>query len=248
MRSLDVPYETAYRAQTQFFHEHRDWYARMVRTLGRPVLLELFDERYAYFITKFEFNVVDTQGKAAAISTVQIDVENSELYGIEYTAADGSRRNPIILHTSVSGATERCLYAILERQARRMERGEKGEFPLWLAPTQVRFVPVSEPYVEACLEMAAELDGVVRADVDDRDEKVGKKIRGAETEWVPMTIVYGEKEAASGGLLPVRFRSGETRDMTVQELRLFLEEELEGYPFEPVPLPVRVSMRPGFRS
>ena len=248
MRSLDVPYETAYRAQTQFFHEHRDWYVRMVRTLGRPVLLELFDERYAYFITKFEFNVVDTQGKAAAISTVQIDVENSELYGIEYTASDGSRRNPIILHTSVSGATERCLYAILERQARRMERGEKGEFPLWLAPTQVRFVPVSEPYVEACLEMAAELDGVVRADVDDRDEKVGKKIRGAETEWVPMTIVYGEKEAASGGLLPVRFRSGETRDMTVKELRLFLEEELEGYPFEPVPLPVRVSMRPGFRS
>jgi len=248
MRSLDVPYETAFRAQTQFFHDHRDWYARMVRTLGRPVLLELFDERYAYFITKFEFNVVDTQGKAAAISTVQIDVENGELYGIEYTTSEGSRKNPIILHTSVSGATERCLYAILEWQARRMERGEKGEFPLWLAPTQVRFVPVSEPYVEACLEMAAELDGVARADVDDRDEKVGKKVRGAETEWVPITIVYGEKEAASGGLLPVRFRSGETREMTVQELRLFLEGELEGYPTEPTPLPVRVSMRPGFRS
>ncbi len=248
MRSLGVPYETAYRAQTQFFHEHRDWYARMVHALGRPVLLELFDERYAYFITKFEFNVVDTQGKAGAISTVQIDVENGELYGIEYTTSDGSRQNPIILHTSVSGATERCLYAILEWQARRMERGEKGEFPLWLAPTQVRFVPVSEPYVEACLEMAAELDGVARADVDDRDEKVGKKIRGSETEWVPITIVYGEKEASSGGLLPVRFRSGETREMTIQELRLFLEGELEGYPFEPTPLPVRLSMRPGFRS
>jgi threonyl-tRNA synthetase len=248
MRSLDVPYETAFRSETEFFHEHREWYERMVHTLGHPVLLELFDERYAYFIAKFEFNVVDTQWKAAAISTVQIDVENGELYGIEYTTADGSRHNPIILHTSVSGATERCLYAILEYQARRMARGEKGEYPFWLAPTQVRFVSVSEQYVEPCLEMAAELDGVARADVDDRDEKVGKKIRGSETEWVPITIVYGEKEASSEGLLPVRFRSGETRTMTIQELRLFLEDELENYPHEPTPLPVRLSMRPGFRS
>ncbi len=67
-------------------------------------------------------------------------------------------------------------------------------------------------------------------------------------EWVPITIVYGEKEASSGGLLPVRSRSGETRTMTIQELRLFLEEEMTGYPFEPTPLPVRLSARPGFRS
>lgn len=248
MRSLEVPYEAAYRAQTEFFHEHREWYERMVRTLGRPVLLELFDQRYAYFITKFEFNVVDTQGKAGAISTVQIDVENGQLYGIEYTKPDGTTGNPIILHTSVSGATERCLYAILEYQARRMARGEKGEYPLWLAPTQVRFVPVGKDHVEPCLEMAAVLDGVARADVDDRDEKVGKKVRTAETEWVPITIVYGDKEREAGGLLPVRFRSGEAREMTVEELRLHLQGELEGYPFEPTPLPVRLSMRPGFRG
>jgi threonyl-tRNA synthetase len=248
MRALDVPYEAAYRSQTEFFHEHRDWYERMVRTLGRPVLLELFEERYAYFITKFEFNVVDTQGKAGAISTVQIDVENSELYGIEYTKADGTKANPIILHTSISGAIERCLYAILEHQALRMERGEKGEYPLWLAPTQVRFVPVGEAHIEPCMELAAVLDDVARADVDDRGEKVGKKIRTAETEWVPITIVYGDKEAGTGGLLPVRLRSGEERTMTIEELKLFLEEELEGYPFEPVPLPVRLSDRPSFRS
>jgi threonyl-tRNA synthetase len=248
MSALAVPYEAAYRAESGFFHEHRDWYERMVRTLGRPVLLELFDERYAYFITKFEFNVVDTQGKAAAISTVQIDVENGELYGIQYTKSDGSREHPIILHTSISGAIERCMYAILEYQAIRMAQGEKGEFPMWLAPTQVRFVPVGHDHVEPCLEMAAVLDGVARADVDDRDEKVGKKIRGAEIEWVPLTIVYGDKEAEAGGLLPVRFRSGESRSMTIEELRMFLKEELEGYPYEPTPLPMKISARPGFRS
>jgi threonyl-tRNA synthetase len=128
-----------------------------------------------------------------------------------------------------------------------MAKGEKGEFPLWLAPTQVRFVPVGEAHVEPCLEMAAVLGEVARVDVDDRDEKVGKKIRGAETEWVPITIVYGDKEAEAG-ILPVRLRSGESRDMTIEELRLFLKEELEGYPFEPIPLPVKVSDRPGFRS
>ena len=248
MRSLLVPYEAAYRAETAFFHEHREWYERMVRILGRPVLLELFDERYAYFVTKFEFNVVDTQGKAGAISTVQIDVENSELYGIEYTQADGTSAHPIILHTSVSGATERCLYAILGYQARRMAKGEKGEYPLWLAPTQVRFVPVGHAHIQPCMDMVAVLDGVARADVDDREEKVGKKIRGAETEWIPLTIVYGDKEVEAGGLLPVRFRSGETREMTIEELRLFLEGELEGYPYEPTPLPVRISSRPAFRG
>lgn len=248
MRSLAVPYEAAFRAQEQFFAENREWYDRMVHTLGRPVLFELFDERYAYFITKFEFNFVDTQGKAGAISTVQIDVENAETYDLTYTAADGSKQRPVILHTSISGAAERCVYSILEHQAARMAKGEKAEFPLWLAPTHVRFIPVGDEHVGACLELAAHLDGVARADVDDRNEKVGKKIRGAETEWVPFTVVYGEKEAAAGGLLPVRLRSGETKSMTVEELRLFLEGELEGYPYEPTALPTRMSMRPVFKG
>jgi threonyl-tRNA synthetase len=248
MRALYVPYETAFRSQTQFFHENREWYERMVRALGRPVLLELFDERYAYFITKFEFNYVDMQGKAGAISTVQIDVENGETYDLHYTAADGTRPHPILLHTSVSGAAERCVYAILEHQAARMAKGEKGEYPLWLAPTQVRFIPVGDDHVAKCLELAAHLDGVARSDVDDRNEKVGKKIRAAETEWVPYTVVYGEKEAAAGGLLPVRTRAGETREMTIEELRLHMEEQLEGYPFEPEPMPTRMSMRPVFKG
>ncbi len=248
MEAIQVPYEAAFRSQTEFFEEHRDWFVSMVRRLGRPVLFELFDERYAYFIAKFEFNYVDTQGKAGAISTVQIDVENGKIYDLNYTAADGTKHHPIILHTSISGASGRCLYAILEHQAKRMAKGEKGEYPLWLAPTQVRFVPVGEEHVETCLDLAGALEGVARADVDDRDEKVGKKIRSAETEWVPLTVVYGSKVAESGGALPVRFRSGETKEMTIDELRDYLDKELTGYPFEPVPLPVRLSERPVFKG
>jgi threonyl-tRNA synthetase len=248
MRALDVPYEAAFRAQTDFFKENREWYERMVKAMGRPALLELFDERYAYFVAKFEFNFVDSQGKAGALSTVQIDVENAETYDLSYTAADGSKRRPIILHASISGAAERCLYAILEHQAARMAKGEKAEFPRWLAPTQVRFIPVGDSFVGPCMELASALGGVARADVDDRDDKVGNKIRRAETEWVPIIVVYGEKEAAAAGLLPVRLRTGEVKPMTIEELRLFLEDELEGYPFEPTPLPTRLSMRPIFKG
>jgi threonyl-tRNA synthetase len=248
MRALDVPYEAAFRAQTDFFKENREWYERMVKALGRPALLELFDERYAYFVAKFEFNFVDSQGKAGALSTVQIDVENADTYDLSYTAADGSKMRPIILHASISGAAERCLYAILEHQAARMAKGEKAEFPMWLAPTQVRFIPVGDSFVGPCMELASALSGVARADVDDRDDKVGKKIRRAETEWVPIIVVYGEKEAAAAGLLPVRLRTGEVKPMTIEELRLFLEDELEGYPFEPTPLPTRLSMRPIFKG
>ena len=109
-------------------------------------------------------------------------------------------------------------------------------------------MPVGLAHIEPCLELAAVLDGVARADVDDREEKVGKKIRKAETDWSPITIVYGDREAEADGLLPVRFRSGEIREMSIEELRLYLKEQNEGYPFEPTPLPVRLSRRPVFRS
>ena len=117
MDSLGVPYEAAMRAQQEFFDENRDFYTGLAKLLGRPMLLELFDRRYAYFITKFEFNVVDTQGKAAAMSTVQIDVENGKRFNIEYVDHDGSRRHPYVLHTSLSGSIDRNLYALLEHAA-----------------------------------------------------------------------------------------------------------------------------------
>ena len=246
MNSLGVPYEAAMRAQQEFFDENRDFYTGLAKVLGRPMLLELFDRRYAYFITKFEFNVIDTQGKAAAMSTVQIDVENGKRFNIEYVDHDGSRRHPYVLHTSLSGSIDRNLYALLEHAAAEMARGAKPQLPFWLAPTQLRLLPVSTAHADHCLELAQTLAAAgFRVDVDDRDAGVGRKVRDGEKEWVPLMAVYGEKEAASGKLA-LRDRTGGQSELSPEALQALLEERQGEEPRRPLPLPVRLSLRPRF--
>ena len=248
MEDIGSPYEAGVRFVRSFFDENREFAVNLAKLLGRPILIEMWDERFFYFVMKFEFNVVDTQGKAAALSTVQVDVENAERFGIQYVGADGQRKTPYILHASLSGSIDRNMYALLETEARRIAAGGKAQLPFWLSPTQVRFLPVSDQYVGACLEFASRLAAVgVRADVDDRDQGVGRKIRDAEKEWVPLTVVYGEKEAASG-LLPVRSRGGESRDLKLTELEDHARHLQGGRPTSPLPLPVRLTMRPIFHG
>lgn len=108
--------QIAFRIQEDFFIENKEWILQMIRLSGKQrVLIELFKERYAYFILKFEFNFVDSQGKAAALATVQIDVENAERFGVKYFSPEGDQRHPLILHCSISGSVERCIYALLEK-------------------------------------------------------------------------------------------------------------------------------------
>lgn len=244
VNTFSVPFEMAFRAEESFFKENRDFFRKIAAQFDRPILMELFDKRYAYWVTKFEFNYVDGQQKAAALSTVQIDVGNAETYDIKYVDKDGTAHRPLILHTSISGAVERVIYAVLEEQHKRASRGEKPGFPFFLAPVQVRVIPVSADHVAAAEELARTVPG--RADVDDRDEKVGRKIRDAEKAWVPLVIVVGEREAASGSY-PVRSRDGPERSMSAAELAREVEQRLAGYPYEPLNGPVRLSLRPAFR-
>ncbi|MHA2251328.1 MAG: threonine--tRNA ligase, partial [Candidatus Kariarchaeaceae archaeon] len=94
MEDFQLEYEAVFRFQTDFFEENKEWVNEMVSLIDRPVMLELFDKRYAYFVCKFEFNVIDTQGKAAALSTVQIDVENAERFDIKFIDENGAARHP----------------------------------------------------------------------------------------------------------------------------------------------------------
>ena len=210
-----------------------------------------------------EFNVVDTQGKAAALPTVQIAVENAEVYDIKYVTEAGDKARPLIMHASISGSTDRNLYALLEHAADCMARGAKPSLPYWLAPTQLRLLPVSDAYIEPCLELATRLTAATgcRADVDDRDAKIGKKIREAEKEWTPLIVVYGDKEAESHQL-PVRYRDPtvlgaaaaapaagqQVEALTAEALEAKLAELQGDYPTELLPLPVRLSLRPKWRG
>jgi len=241
---MGVSTEVAFRIQEDFLNENKDWYVGMVKKVGKPIFIEVFKERYAYFITKFEFNFIDSMDKASTLTTVQIDVENADTYDINYVAADGSKKRPFILHASISGSLERVIYALLEAEAMKMAQGKKAMLPVWLSPTQIRVIPVGDKHKARAVEVLGLLNQrEVRADFDDRDEPLGKKIRDAQKEWVPYVIVIGDNEIASGKLSVNVRATDEKKEMSVAELVSVVEGENDGKPFEKSSLQQEISKR-----
>ncbi len=240
-------YEVAIRFTRDFYEENKEFIKSLVEIVNRPVLIQMWDERFFYFVLKFEFNFVDAMNKAAALSTVQIDVENAKRYGITYYDEEGEKKYPYILHYSPSGAVERVIYAMLEKAYMDSRRGKKPMLPLWLSPTQVRIIPVSDSFLGCSIDFMNELkrEGI-RADVDDRDMSVSKKIREAEMEWIPYIVVIGEKEMKSGKVT-VRIRGDGVREMERASLKREILQKMEGKPRRKLPLPELLSMRPKFR-
>ncbi|HJN58408.1 MAG TPA: His/Gly/Thr/Pro-type tRNA ligase C-terminal domain-containing protein, partial [Nitrososphaerales archaeon] len=197
----------------------------------------------------WEFNFVDNLGKASALSTDQIDVENAERYGITYIGKDDKRHNPIILHNSPSGAIERLIYALLEKAYKIQMLGKPPNLPLWLSPTQVRLIPLNSNYQTYSENLANKLkESHIRTDIDDRDETISKRIRFAEREWISYIAVIGEKETTSDNLQIRDRESGKIRNMTLQELSKEVKSKTEGKPFQYLPLPLNLSRRPQFPS
>jgi threonyl-tRNA synthetase len=247
---LDVAdYEVAIRFTRDFYNQNREFIEGLVDIVDKPVLIEMWDERFFYFVLKFEFNFVDTLDKASALSTVQIDVENSERYDMSYVDEAGERQRPILLHCSPSGAIERVMYALLEKAARLSEEGKLPMLETWLSPTQVRIIPVAERHQARAQQIASELD--LRTDIDDRDETVGKKIRDAGREWIPYVAVIGDEELASGELtVTVRAESTPKSPAKVKmspaDLKARVSAETAGKPWRRLPLSMLLSERPKF--
>ncbi len=247
-------YEVALRFTREFYDDeaNKEFIEELVRIAGKPVLIERWDQRFFYFVLKFEFNFVDALEKASALSTVQIDVENAERYGIKYVDANGEEKYPIILHCSPSGAIERCMYALLERAYLDMEDGFLPRLPLWLSPTQLRIIPVAERHLEYIEELLPVLTGI-RVDVDDREETVSKKIRDAGREWIPYVAVVGDKEVEKRTLsVTIREESGnlslekKALPMDVPELKERIEEAIKSKPFRELPFSYKLSERARF--
>ncbi len=240
-------YEVAIRFTRDFYEENRDFIVSLVKLVNRPVLIQMWDERFFYFVLKFEFNFVDAMNKAAALSTVQIDVENAERYGITYYDENGEKRYPLILHCSPSGAVERVIYAMLEKAYMDSQKGKKPMFPVWLSPTQIRIIPVKDEFTDYGKKILEFLTSRgIRVDLDDRDMTVSRKIRDAEKEWIPYIVVVGEKEVREK-TVTVRRRCGGIETLKVEELIEEIEKLIGKMPKKPLPLPTLLSMRPKFR-
>lgn len=234
--------ELAIRFTKDFYKKNKDIVEWIVKEFGKPVLIEIWDERPFYFILKYELNFVDSVDKAAALSTDQIDIDNAERYGIRFRDKDNRSKYPLILHCSPSGAVERVIYALLEKA----EMNKTHSLPYWLSPTQLRILPISDKFNKEAEKLGNELSEKIRVDIDDRAETSNKKIVDSEKEWVPFTILLGEKEVKEEKFnLRERGRKGFEK-VSKEELISKLKNLQSDMPWRALPLPMLMSKRPVF--
>jgi threonyl-tRNA synthetase len=141
------------------------------------------------------------------MGTIQLDSQMPARFGLTYMGPDNVEHTPYVIHRALLGSLERFIGILIEHYG--------GAFPLWLAPVQIRIIPVGEGHREAARQLAERLSEF-RVEVDDSDETVGKRIRNAEVEKIPYTIVYGDRESEDA--LAVRERGGEQSTRTLDEL------------------------------
>ncbi|XGI83359.1 threonine--tRNA ligase [Halorutilales archaeon Cl-col2-1] len=236
---LGLDYVGVLRATREYYDEHRDWVEGLVDEIGEPVLVEIIPERKHYWSVKIDLAAIDSLGRPMENPTVQIDVESADRFDIEYYD-ENEEKEPILLHYSPTGSVERAFGAILENA----DGLETPRMPVWLSPTQVRFIPVGEEHTEYCESLADELDGV-RVDIDDRDESVGKRIRTAEQDWVPYVAVVGDREI-EGEEIEFRVRGDDETEMSVEELRDEIDEKIGEMPRKSLYTPRLLSNNPRF--
>lgn len=172
----------------------------------------------AFYGPKIDFHLEDCIGRTWQCGTIQLDFQMPEKFDLKYIGDDGKEHRPVMLHRTVLGSLERFFGILIENFA--------GAFPYWIAPLQARVLPVSDEFVEYGRSVAQTLRSWgVRVEVDERDEKLGKKIRDAQTQKVPYMIVIGEKERESGTVAPRERAKGDLGSMSLDQLRKILEEE-----------------------
>lgn len=227
-----------------FYEENKAWMLDLIKELGVPSLIKIMKERSHYYTMKNEYQSIEADGANSQISTVQMDFVNGERFNITYTGEDGKEYPCLILHCSTFGSIERAVCSMLENAAIDERQGKKPMIPVWLSPTQVRLIPISENHLTFCMQVLDNLR--MRTDIDDRNETLSSRIRDAEREWIPYICVIGDKEIESESL-SVRVRGEGQKTMRTQELATEIDEKIRGMPFRPLALPVLLSKRPKFR-
>lgn len=173
----------------------------------------------AFYGPKLDFMVKDAIGRRWQLGTIQVDYNLPERFKLEYTAEDNSKKTPVMIHRAPFGSLERFTAVLIEHTA--------GHFPLWLTPDQVAILPISEKFNDYAQEVRQYLDKQgVRALVDDRNEKIGRKIRDNELKRVPYMVIVGEKESAEGLVSMRKQGGGEQATMSMEEFAQRINAEV----------------------
>lgn len=198
-----------YEGTAEQWEEAQSAMAKILDHLG--VEYEIGIDEAAFYGPKLDIQYKNVYGKEDTLVTIQIDMLLAERFGMEYIDADGTKKRPYIIHRTSLGCYERTLAYLIEKYA--------GAMPLWLAPEQVRIVPVADRHLDYCHELMNKLETAgIRCSIDDRAEKVGKKVRDARLEKLPMWITVGDKELENSTVSVTSRREGDLGSMTQQEL------------------------------
>lgn len=180
----------------------------------------------AFYGPKLDFMVKDALGRRWQLGTIQVDYNLPERFELEYVDADNHRKRPVMIHRAPFGSLERFIALLIEHCA--------GKFPLWLTPTQVKILPISDKFADYCQKVTELLKKAeIRAEIDERNEKIGKKIREAELAKIPYMLVIGEQEVSGNKVAVRRQAKGDLGAMEVgQFIDLVMEEVAQKRPFE----------------
>jgi threonyl-tRNA synthetase len=182
--------------------------AEVAQEKGLKTVVELGEA--AFYGPKLDFMVRDAIGRKWQLGTVQIDYNLPERFELEYAGSDNQKHRPVMIHRAPFGSMERFVAILIEHCA--------GQFPLWLTPEQVRILPVSEKYNDYAKKVSSELNNYdIRALVDERNEKVGKKIREAELDKVPYMLVVGEDEQSKDAVSARKKGEGDLGSMSIAD-------------------------------
>ncbi len=193
-----------YEGTAEQWKEAQDTMAKILDHLGVEYTIGI--DEAAFYGPKLDIQYKNVYGKEDTLVTIQIDMLLAQRFGMEYIDADGTKKLPYIIHRTSLGCYERTLAYLIEKYA--------GAMPLWLAPEQVRIVPVADRHLDYCRELAAKLEAAnIRCSIDDRAEKVGKKIRDARLEKLPIWVTVGDREVETSTVSVTSRREGDLGSM-----------------------------------
>ena len=173
----------------------------------------------AFYGPKIDFHLRDSIGRTWQCGTIQLDMLMPEKFDLTYVGEDGEKHRPVMLHRVVYGSIERFIGILIENYA--------GAFPVWLAPVQVKILPITDKHADYAYELKKKMfDLGLRVEVDDRNEKTGYKIREAQVKKIPYALVVGDQEVENGTVTVRRYGEKDTQSMSAEDFIKLVQEKI----------------------